>query len=285
LFFGTATDNPELSDSAYVTQLSNLTEFGQITPGNSMKWDAIEPAPGNFTFAAGDVIANLAKQNNQLIRCHNLVWHQQLPSWVTTTKWTKESLTAALQLHVTTEVTHYKGQCYSWDVVNEALNTNGTFRNDVFFNTLGEDYIKIAFDAAAAADPDVKLYYNDFGTEFPGPKSTAALNLVKTLKQSGTKIDGVGFQSHFLVGSTPSVATQLQNMGAFTALGVEVAVTELDIRMTLPPTQALIAQQQTDYQTATSGCISLKGCVGITVWDFDDAVSFCGGLHLSMFLS
>jgi endo-1,4-beta-xylanase len=158
-------------------------------------------------------------------------------------------------------------------VVNEALNDNGTFRNDVFFSTLGEDYIKIAFDAAAAADPDVKLYYNDFGTEFPGAKSTAALNIVKTLKDAGTKIDGVGFQSHFLVGGTPSVATQMKNMGAFVALGVEVAVTELDIRMTLPPTQALIDQQTKEYQTAAAGCLSLKGCVGITVWDFGDAVN------------
>jgi endo-1,4-beta-xylanase len=238
-----------------------------------MKWDAIEPGPGNFTFAAGDVIANLAKKNNQLIRCHNLVWHQQLPSWVTSTAWTPATLTAALQLHVTTEVTHYKGQCYSWDVVNEALNDNGTFRNDVFFSTLGEGYIKIAFDAAAAADPDAKLYYNDFNTEFPGAKSTAALNIVKALKVAGTKIDGVGFQSHFLVGSTPSIATQMKNMGTFTALGVEVAVTELDIRMPLPPTQANVAQQQTDYQTVTAGCLALKGCIGVTVWDFDDAVN------------
>jgi endo-1,4-beta-xylanase len=238
-----------------------------------MKWDAIEPAPGNFTFAAGDVIASLAKKNNQLIRCHNLVWHEQLPSWVTDTKWTKATLTQALQLHVTSEVTHYKGQCYSWDVVNEALNDNGTFGADVFFNVLGSDYIKIAFDAAAAADPDVKLYYNDFGIEFPGAKSTAAQNIVKTLKAAGTKIDGVGFQSHFIVGNTPPVATQLKNMGEFTALGVEVAITELDIRMALPPTTALVAQQQADYQTATAGCLALKGCVGVTVWDFDDAVS------------
>jgi endo-1,4-beta-xylanase len=96
-------------------------------------------------------------------------------------------------------------------VVNEALNDNGTFRNDVFFNILGEDYIKIAFDAAAAADPDVKLYYNDFGTEFPGAKSNAALNTGKILKTAGTKIDGVGFQSHFLAGGTPSVTTQMKN--------------------------------------------------------------------------
>jgi endo-1,4-beta-xylanase len=153
------------------------------------------------------------------------------------------------------------------------LNDNATFRNYFFFKTLGSDYIKIAFDAATAADPEVKLYYNDLDTEFPGAKSTAALNIVKSLKAAGTKIDGKEFQSLFLVGNTPSIATQMQNMGAFTVLGVEVAVTELDISMKLPATQAFIAQQQTDDQPVAAGYRASKDCVGVTVWDFDDAVN------------
>jgi endo-1,4-beta-xylanase len=126
--------------------------------------------------------------------------------------------------------------------VNEALNADGTFRNSIFFTTIGESYIKIAFDAAAAADPDMKLYYNDFSIETPRQKTTATLNIVKSLKDSGTKIDGVGFQSHFIVGSTPSTAVQIANLQSFTALGVEVAITELDIRMKLPSTAALLSQ-------------------------------------------
>lgn len=259
-------------DAAYQAALKGNDDFGQITPGNSMKWDAIQPAPNTFTFTGGDAIASLAATNNQLLRCHNLVWHQQLPTWVSGGNWTAASLTAVLQNHITTEVTHYKGKCYAWDVVNEALNDNGTFRNDVFFNTLGEDYIKIAFQAAAAADPAAKLYYNDFGTEFPGVKSTAAQGIVKMLKAANIKIDGVGFQAHFTVGGTPSVATQVTNMQAFTAMGVEVAITELDIRMTLPQTDALLAQQKTDYQTTAAACLATKNCVGLTVWDFDDKV-------------
>ena len=172
-----------------------------------------------------------------------------------------------------TEVTHYKGQCYAWDVVNEALNDNGTFRNSIFFTTIGESYIKIAFDAAAAADPDVKLYYNDFNIETPGKKTTAAMNIVKSLQASGTKIDGVGFQSHFIVGSTPSTAVQVANLQSFTALGVEVAITELDIRMTLPSTTTLLSQQSTDYQSTAAACLAVKNCVGVTVWDFDDKAS------------
>jgi endo-1,4-beta-xylanase len=157
-------------------------------------------------------------------------------------------------------------------VVNEAFEDNGTFRNDVFFRVIGQPYIKIAFDAAAAADPDVKLYYNDYSIESPSPKTTSALNLVKSLKASGTKIDGVGLQSHFIVGATPSKAIQMANLQSFAALGVEVAITELDIRMKLPSTTALNIQQSADYQATTAACVGVKACVGITVWDFDDKV-------------
>lgn len=197
-YSGTATDNVELTDAALVSALSNTTEFGQVTPGNTQKWDSIEPSPNTFTFEKGDVITALAKKNTQLLRCHTLVWFQQLPTWVQNGTWTNETLTAALQNHVTKTVTHYKGQCYSWDVVNEALEADGTFRKSLFFTTIGESYIKIAFDTAAAADPDVKLYYNDFSIESPGKKTTGALNIVKSLKASGTKIDGVGLQAHFI---------------------------------------------------------------------------------------
>jgi endo-1,4-beta-xylanase len=219
------------------------------------------------------VIADLAASNNQTLRCHNLVWYNELPSWVTDGTWTNETLTAALVSHITNEVTHYKGQCYSWDVVNEAFNDDGSYRTDVFYNTIGPEYIPIAFAAAAAADPDVKLYYNDYNIEYAGSKSTAAQNLVTSLQAAGIKIDGVGLQSHFIVGSTPSKATQVSNMEAFTALGVEVSITELDIRLTLPGTDATYAQQSIDYENTVGACVEVADCVGVTVWDFYDPVS------------
>ncbi|KAH7420272.1 glycoside hydrolase superfamily [Cadophora sp. MPI-SDFR-AT-0126] len=273
-YYGTETESVSFADQPYQAVLKNTSEFGQITPGNSMKWDSIEPQPGKFSFTGGDAIAALAKANNQILRCHTLVWHQQLPLWVTNGTWTAQTLTAALQNHITNEVTHYKGQCAHWDVVNEALNDNGTFRESVFFRVIGQDYIRIAFEAAAAADPDVKLYYNDFGTEFPGAKSKAARGIVKSLKDAGVKIDGVGFQAHFIVGGTPSKAAQIANMNAFVTLGVEVAITELDIRMTLPSTDALVEQQKKDYEDTSAACVATTGCIGITVWDFDDKYSW-----------
>lgn len=201
------------------------------------------------------------------------MWENQLPDWVTADTWDKENLTAALIQHVTHEASHWAGQCYAWDVVNEALNEDGTFLNDTFYSILGQDYIKIAFSAAAAADPWAKLYYNDYNIEYPGPKSTSAQeNIVKYLKDAHIRIDGVGLQSHFIVGETPSIEDQTANMLSFTDLGVDVAITELDIRLNLPANKSSLAQQSLDYQSTVGACLNVKRCVGITVWDFYDPV-------------
>ncbi|KAF3384036.1 Endo-1,4-beta-xylanase D [Talaromyces pinophilus] len=276
LYFGTAVDNPDLSDSKYIANLETA-DFGQITPANAMKWQPTEPSQGSYTFTQGDQIASLAKSNNDYLRCHNLVWYNQLPSYVTSGSWTNATLIAALKEHINGVVTHYKGQCYAWDVVNEALNEDGTYRQNVFYQYIGEAYIPIAFAAAAAADPNAKLYYNDYNIEYAGSKATGAQRIVKLIQAAGGRIDGVGLQSHFIVGQTPSLATQKANMAAFTALGVDVAITELDIRMTLPDTSALQTQQSTDYQTTTTACVQTKGCVGITLWDYTDKYSWVPG--------
>jgi len=264
------------TNAKYVSILSDRSEFGQVTPANSMKWDAVEPGFGVFNFTGGDVIAKLARDNGQVLRCHNLVWYNQLAPWVTADTWDVQNLTQMLIQHVTTEASHWAGNCYAWDVVNEAINddTNATLRSDIFLDTLGEDYIKIAFAAAAIADPKAKLYYNDYNIEFPGPKATTAQGIVKMLKKAGIRIDGVGLQSHFIVGETPSIDTQIENMRAFTDLGVDVAITELDIRLELPATEANLAQQKLDYETTVGACMQVERCVGITVWDFYDPFSW-----------
>nr|BAO79520.1 endo-1,4-beta-xylanase [Irpex lacteus] len=276
LYFGTATDNSELSDAAYTAILDDNTMFGQITPANSMKWDATEPAQGQFTFSGADQIANLAMTNGMLLRGHNCVWYNQLPSWVSNGGFTTAQLTTIIQNHCGTLVSRFKGQVYvyAWDVVNEPFNDDGTWRSDVFYNTLGTSFVQIALNAARQADPTAKLYINDYNIESPGAKSTAMQNLVKSLKSANVPLDGVGLQSHFIVGETPSASSLEQNMNAFTALGVEVAITELDIRMTLPSTAAMLAQQKTDYTTVISACQAVKGCVGVTVWDWTDKYSW-----------
>ncbi|KAF8854729.1 glycoside hydrolase [Acephala macrosclerotiorum] len=224
--------------------LQGNNDFGQVIPGNSMKWDSIQPAPNTFSFTAGDAIADLAAANKQLLRCHNLDWHQQLPAWVT------------------------------WDVVNEALYDNGTFRNDVFFNTLGMDYINIL--SSRGCGPSCEALLQRLREGIPRCEEHSSPGYREMFKAANIKIDGIGFQTHFTVGGTLSAATQVTNMQAFTGLGVEVAITELDIRMTLPQTDALLAQQKTDYQTTAAACLVTKNCVGVTVWDFDDKCSWIG---------
>ncbi|KAH7911076.1 endo-1,4-beta-xylanase C precursor [Hygrophoropsis aurantiaca] len=272
VYFGSATDNPELTDTAYVAILNETSEFGQLTPGNSMKWDATEPSRGTFTFAGGDAIVALAKGTGKIVRGHNCVWYNQLPSWVTAGNFDAADLTSIVQTHCSTLVGHYKGQIYSWDVINEPFNDDGTWRSDVFYNTLGTSYVSIALQAARTADPAAKLYINDYNIEGTGAKSTAMVNLVKQLQADGVPIDGVGIQAHLIVGEVPS--TLQANIEQFTALGVEVAITELDIRMTLPSTAALLAQQKSDYQTVIAACNAVSGCVGVTIWDYTDKYSW-----------
>ncbi|PVH77263.1 glycoside hydrolase family 10 protein [Cadophora sp. DSE1049] len=275
-YFGSATDNSEITDTAYLALLSNTSDFAQITPGNGQKWDSTEKSQGVFTFTKGDEITALAAKNSQLVRCHTLVWYSQLPSWVSGGTWTNETLQAVMKSHITEEMTHYKGQCYAWDVVNEAFDDTSAaaFRNSVFYQAMGEDYIRIAFETARAADPDAKLYYNDYNIEYTGAKATNALAMVTKLVNGGTPIDGVGVQGHYIVGKMPSGSDISTHLEAYTALGLEVAITELDIRMTLPSTESDLAQQSTDYAAAVTACLDVANCVGITIWDFTDKYSW-----------
>jgi endo-1,4-beta-xylanase len=181
-----------------------------------------------------------------------------------------------IRQHVLSEVGHYRGECFSWNVVNEALNDDGTWRETIFYNVTGTEYINVAFAAAAEADPLAQLYYNDYNIEYPGPKATAAQNLIKLLKDNGTKIDAIGLESHFIVGETPTTEQQMQVMQEYIDLGVQVVVSELDIRFSsLPPTDAGLQQQSSDYYNSVAACVNVgKECMGISVWDIDDEYSW-----------
>lgn len=151
---------------------------------------------------------------------------------------------------------YYKGRCYAWDVVNEALNEDGTYRESVFYTTLGEDYIKHAFQVASEIDPDAKLYYNDYNLESPGPKAEAAVGIVKMLQDEGIKVDGVGMQAHLIAGSAPSLDDQIAVMESYAATGVEVALTELDIRIQLPSNETSLEWQKNNYRDVSDPLLS-----------------------------
>jgi len=257
-YFGSDMTGNLLSQST-VTQLQ-AQQFSMVTPGNEMKWDTTEPSNGTFNFGPGDQIVSYAQANSERVRCHNLVWSSQLPSWVTSLPLSQ--VQAAMETHVTTEASHYAGKCYAWDVVNEPLNSNGTLNADVFFNAMGSGYIADALRKAHTADPNAQLYLNDFNIEGENAKSNGMFSLAQSLLAQGVPLNGIGFESHFILGQVPS--DMQANMQRFANLGLNVAVTELDDRITLPATSANLAQQATEFSSVVQACLNVSRCVGVT---------------------
>jgi endo-1,4-beta-xylanase len=164
----------------------------------------------------------------------------------------------------------------SWDVVNEVFNENGTFRQSFWFNTLGSGFIADAFRFARAADPDARLCINDYNVEGINDKSTAMYNLVQSLRSQGVPVDCVGFQAHLAVQfGFPGQFTQ--NIARFAALGVQVRITELDVRIPLPADANEIAAQNSFYSQVINGCLGSAACAGVTIWGFTDRHSWVPG--------
>ncbi|MFI6876805.1 endo-1,4-beta-xylanase [Streptomyces sp. NPDC050400] len=270
-YFGSAVDNPELADTAYADLLGR--EFGATTPGNAMKWYATEPQRGVFDFAPGDEIVDYARANGLKVRGHTLLWHSQLPSWLTEGTWTADELRSILKNHITQVVKHYRGKVFAWDVANEIMNEDGTYRENIFYKTIGPGYIADALRWARAADPKVKLYLNDYNVDGLGAKSDAYYALIKQLKADRVPIDGFGLQGHLALQYGLPAGIE-ENLQRFADLGVDVAFTELDIRMILPADEAKLAQQADWYGQVTSACLAVKRCVGITVWGYSDRHSW-----------
>ncbi|CUS13841.1 unnamed protein product [Tuber aestivum] len=261
MYFGSCADPNTLSDNNVQTILK--ANFGSVSPENSMKWDAIEPSRGSFSFGNADKLVDFAVRNGKLVRGHTLVWHAQLPSWVSNIT-DAATLTTVIQNHIATVVGRYKGQIYAWvDVVNEVFKEDGSFRSSVFYELLGENFIHIAFRAARDADLGAKLYINDYRLEIPSKKIDALLSFVGRLQSSGVPIDGIGAQGHFIVNQVGDVTPQLQRMAD---TGLDVALTELDIRIETPVTSALLTSQRSDYYTIIGACLNVTKCVGITTW-------------------
>jgi len=209
-----------------------LRHFDAFVYGNEMKMDATQPVEGQFNFKKGDALIEYAEANGQLVRGHTLLWHSQAPRWFFVDGEglpSKEVMLERIRTHVSTVADHYKGHIDSWDVVNEAVADDGTLRNSPYLQAVGsEEYIAEAFYAAREADPEAKLFINDYNVSFSGAKQDRLIQLVKDLKGQGVPIDGVGLQMHISLGHPPvsDVETAIER---FAALGVEVQVTELDI--------------------------------------------------------
>lgn len=201
-------------------------EFNAITPENIMKSMFTHPQKDKYDFALSDKFVAYGEKNKMFIHGHTLIWHSQLAPWMEKIADSTE-MKAFMKDHITTIVSKYKGRINSWDVVNEALNEDGTLRQSVFLKTLGDKYLTDAFKLAEKADPKAELYYNDYNIEEPA-KRAGAIALIKKIKAEGGKVDGVGIQGHWRLQS-PSIEEIEKSILEYSALGIKVAFTELDI--------------------------------------------------------
>lgn len=261
------------TDTQYAQILGQ--QFSAITPENEMKWVSIEPQQGVYTFGQADAEVQFAEQHHQLVRGHNLVWHSQLPDWLTSGSFTNDQLAAILKQHIFTEVGHFRGKIWQWDVVNEPFNEDGTLRTTMWYNALGPNYIADALRWAHEADPHARLFLNDYNIEGIGPKSDAMYALVKSLIAQHVPIGGVGFETH--LGLQFGLPSMLPNLQRFADLGLDVDITEMDVRMILPATPDLLAQQASWYNQVMQDCIAVRRCVDLTVWEYTDKYSWVPG--------
>lgn len=209
------------------------TQYNMVVAENAMKWDATQPGPDVFDFAQADAIVDFATANKMQMRGHNLVWYNQLPSWVKSGNFTRDQLLDVMRKHISGVMGHYRGHILAWDVVNEAVADDGSLRQDLWLNVIGPDYIEQAFRFAHDADPQARLYYNDYGGEGTGRKADAIYALVSDLKNKGVPIDGVGLQMHVGIGprEAPQPDDVSANMDRLAALGLDVQITEMDVKI------------------------------------------------------
>jgi endo-1,4-beta-xylanase len=225
-FIGAALNTAQIEEKEPNAATLIPWQFSSITSENIMKAEVIHPEWNKYDFDLADKFVAYGKKNNMFIVGHTFIWHSQLPPFVNNIQ-SSDSLLLFMTNHINTIGKRYAGKVNSWDVVNEALNEDGTLRKSIFLEKLGEDYIRKAFELAAEADPKAELYYNDYNIEQP-QKRAGTIALIKKIQAGGTKIDGVGIQAHWSINGPPLQDIE-NSIIEFSALGVKVSFTELDL--------------------------------------------------------
>ena len=228
---GAALSPRQFTESDTVAAALVKAQFNAIAPENVLKWELVHPQPGVYRFAGPDRYVDFGKRNGMFVLGHTLVWHSQTPRWVfqddSGKPLTRDALLARMRDHILTVVGRYKGRIDGWDVVNEALNDDGTLRNSPWRRIIGDDYIAKAFEFAHEADPSAQLNYNDYSLEDPR-KRAGAVALIKSLQARGIHVNSVGVQAHHQL-DWPSFEAEDSTIVAFAALGVHVNFSELDV--------------------------------------------------------
>jgi endo-1,4-beta-xylanase len=225
-YIGTALNTSQIEEKDGPAKSLIPAQFNSITPENIMKCEVIHPGWNEYHFDMADKYVAYGKKHDMFVVGHTLIWHSQLSSFVKKIH-SRDSLLLFMTNHINTVAGRYSGKINSWDVLNEALNEDGSLRNSIFLEKLGEDYIRKAFELTAKAAPGAELYYNDYNIEQP-KKRAGVISLVKKLKASGTRIDGIGIQGHWSI-TGPSLPDIENSILEYSALGLKVSFTELDL--------------------------------------------------------
>ncbi len=279
--FGAAASPTHFGDPKYVETLK--TEFNMLTPENEAKFCSIQPAQGQFDFRSFDRLMDFAQANQMVVRGHNLVWHQCVPSWLAKGEFSRDEAIKLLRDHIYTVVGRYKGRIPMWDVVNEAIDDSGSgLRDAPWRQFIGDDYVELAFKFAHEADPDALLFYNDYSTEGMNAKSNAVYAMVKDFVARGVPINGVGLQSHFTVGQI-DLAGIAQNMKRLGELGLQVQITEMDDRYPPNTPDSILQQQAGDYRALLDTCLNSKYCTAFVTWGVNDLYSWLRDSNLGFY--
>ena len=248
---GTAINDEQASGKDALSVNVITQQFNSITAENCMKSEVIQPQEGVFDFTQADRFVDFGMKNNMYIHGHTLVWHSQAPAWFFVDEQgndvSRDVLIERMKNHIFTLAGRYKGKVKSWDVVNEAIMDDGSWRQSKFYTIIGEDYIRLAFEFAREADPDAVLIYNDYSMAHEG-KRNGVVKMVQNLREQGVKIDGIGMQGHLNM-TFPSVDEFEKSLLAFADLGVQVMISELDLTI-LPSPQPGVnsAEVSLDYE-------------------------------------
>jgi endo-1,4-beta-xylanase len=249
-------------------------EFNMIVPEVALKFEIVHPEPGRYDFCEMDTIAAFAEANKMRLRGHPLVWEQQIPAWVGELSMPREAWVALLQNHVTQLVLRYEGKVQEWDVINEPFTEEGTFKETIWYNNVGPEYIELALQWVHEANPDAQLFINEFATENLNPKSDALYRLAQDLLARGVPLHGIGFQMHLDESNPPDPEQAAENFRRFGELGLKVAVTELDVRILKPITPEKLAHQAEIYRAMLKACLSAPDCDTFVLWGVNDGSSW-----------
>ena len=277
ILIGAAISGSGLNDQGYKNVAA--AEHNYVTAENEMKWDALEPNPGQFSWGAADNIVNWATQNGMKVKGHTLVWHNQLPGWMNSLSGAAQ-VEQAIRRHIENVMGHFKDRVDTWDVVNEAVITdsdtgvgNPRMRPSVFFNALGVNFLDLSFQIAREQDPNAKLYYNDYSIDALNEKADFVYEMIKGMVERGVPIDGVGFQMHIGPPNNEAGGADVAaNLKRFSDLGLEVLISEMDINRC--GGQVTETEQLTYYHDIVEACFQLPECVSITFWGINDGRSW-----------